>query len=426
MPIKLLRLGDDGVTEIPHVNSPYHMLLRNPNAYQTTVDFIQLYVVSRLLRGNTYVLQEFDARGVPSAMHLLHPDRTWPLIDPDTKEVYYQYTPHYTDMFSVSQFQNAESGQVRIPSRFIIHDRINCLWHPLIGTSPLFAGAITAMTGARILMNSERLFANMARPSGVLSAPGNIQDNTADRLKREFEANFSEGNMGRTAVLGDGLTWESMVMTSVDAQLIEQLKWTIEDVARCFRVPMFLLNDVTKMTYKNSEQAGQMYFSGCLRYHVEGIEARLSNAFGLNEEVEYVAFDVRTMFRMDTTERFASYKEGIAAGVLAPNEARKWEGLGPVKGGEEPRMQMQYIPLSQSTTPSPAPPPPVPAPAPAPAPADGPAPAPAPADGTKAAAVAADHLETLAIMRRISAGSARARFAFEERNYADHGHGPTA
>lgn len=420
MALRVLRLLADGITEEVHKNSPYHKLLRKPNSYQTSMGFVQLLMVSRLLRGNAYIYQEYDARGVPKAWHLLHPDRTWPMIDPVTKNVYYQYTPHATDLFSVEGYRNQETSTIMIPARLIIHDRINCLWHPLIGTSPMFAAAVTAMTGGRMLMNTERLFANMSRPSGVLTSESEIHDTTADRLKREFEANYSEGNIGRTAVLGDGLTWKSMVMTSTDAQLIEQLKWTIEDVARCFRVPMYLLADITRMTYKNSEQAAQSYFSGCLQYHVEEIEALLTDTFGMDETVEYVAFNVESMFRMDTLERYNAYKAGIAAGVLAPNEARKKESLGPVKGGEEPRMQMQYVPLS-----TPIADPTAPAPAPSPAPAPKPDDTPPPDDSSKNTeddeadeeALVAASLETLAIMRRVSAGAARARFAFEERKY---------
>lgn len=423
MALRLMRLKADGVSEEVHRNSPYHKLLRKPNWYQTSLEFVQFMLVSRLLRGNAYVYKELDARGVPNTMHLLHPDRTRPLVDPDTKDVWYEFQPHVSDLFSVKQWMLDGSNVARIPARLIIHDRINCLWHPLIGTSPLFAAAITAMTAGRIIMNTESLFANMARPSGFLTSASTIQDPTADRLKREFEANYSGGNIGRTAVLGDGLEWKSMVMTSTDAQLIEQLKWTIEDIARCFRVPMYLLADVTRMTYKNSEQAAQSYYSGCLRYHVEEIEARFSTDFDLDEAVEYVAFDVRSMFRMDTQERFNAYRAGIAAAVLAPNEARAWEGLGPVEGGEEPRMQMQYVPLS---TPVAAPAPPAP-PAAAPAPDagdggdtppadDGEDPPPDPADDTAENAAA---LETLAIMKRVSVMAARARFAFEERRYAE-------
>lgn len=408
--LRVMLLAADGVTEKVHKKSPYDRVLRKPNDYQTTVDFIQLLVACRLIRGNAYILKEMDERGVPKALHLLHPDRVQVLLEPVSKEVYYQYTPYNNDMADMSKFGN-EQGTVVIPSRFIIHDRINCLWHPLIGTSPLFAAAVTAMTGARILMNSESLFANMARPAGILTAPAEISDVTAERLKRDFEANYSKGNIGKTAVLGDGLDWKAMVMTSTDAQLIEQLKWTIEDVARAFRVPMYLLADLAKMTYKNNEQASQAYFSGCLQYHIESMERRFTDDFGMDDDVEYVSFNVRAMFRMDMHERFSAYKEGIAAGILAPNEARAWEQLGPARGGEEPRMQMQYVPLSTPIA-DPNAKPPAPPPAPAPDPADD-----AEDDEPTPAEKAAAALEMVRIMQRVSAGAARAKFAFEDRNY---------
>lgn len=412
LPLRLLKLLEDEVTEVVDRKSPYHRLLRKPNTYQTSLEFIQFLVACRLIRGNAYIFKEFDARGVPIAMHVLHPDRVRPMIEPNTKEVFYQYTPYASDMIGMEKFSGSE-GSVMIPARYIIHDRINCLWHPLIGTTPLFAASVSASMGGRIMLNTQSLFANMARPSGVLTAPGEIKDTTADRLKRDFETNYSAGNLGRTAVLGDGLEWKAMVMTSTDAQLIEQLKWTIEDVARVYRVPMYLLADIARMTYKNSEQAAQSYFSGCLQYHIEALEARFTDDFGLDEDAQYVAFDVKTMFRMDMRERFAAYKEGIAGGVLAPNEARKWENLGPKKGGDEPRMQMQMVPLS---TPIPDPNAP-PASAPKPVMPDDDMPDDMPDDeedmmeddeASKAAG-----LEMIGIMKRVSAGAARAKHAYE-------------
>ena len=409
LPVRVLQLRPDNVSEEVARLNPYHRLLRRPNDYQTPVDFFMLLLACRLIRGNAYAFKEFDARGVPTKLHVLHPDRVVPLIHPASKEIYYQYTPMHNDMVDLKGFPT-ENGTVFIPARYMVHDRINCLWHPLVGTSPLFAAAMSASMGGRMMLNSERLFANMARPSGILTAPGEINDTTAERLKRDFEANYSSGNIGRTAVLGDGLEWKQMVMTSVDAQLIEQLKWTIEDVARAYRVPMYLLADLTRSTsYKNSEQAAQSYYSGCLQYHIEALERRLTSDFNMDDETTYVAVDVRAMFRMDTAERFGAYKEGIAAGVLAPNEARAFEGLGPVKGGEEPRMQMQYVPLSTPVT-DPNAGAPMPDPAPEPEEEDD-------TDGTpeedddEDKAVAMD--EMLAIMTRVSAGAARARFAYE-------------
>ena len=66
------------------------------------------------------------------------------------------------------------------------------------------------------------------------------------------------------------------------------------------------------------------------------------------------------------------------------NEVRAQEGLGPVEGGDEPHIQMQYVPLSMSgeTPAAPAPAPALPAePASGPAPGNEPDPAETSLDG---------------------------------------------
>jgi phage portal protein BeeE len=42
----------------------------------------------------------------------------------------------------------------------------------------------------------------------------------------------------------------------------------------------------------------------------------------------------------------ATIKEGVAGGVLAPNEGRKRINLGPKPGGETPYLQQQYYGLA--------------------------------------------------------------------------------
>ncbi|WP_416380911.1 hypothetical protein, partial [Klebsiella pneumoniae] len=34
-----------------------------------------------------------------------------------------------------------------VPAREVIHDRFNCLFHPLIGLSPIYAAGLAAMQG---------------------------------------------------------------------------------------------------------------------------------------------------------------------------------------------------------------------------------------------------------------------------------------
>ncbi|WP_416381322.1 hypothetical protein, partial [Klebsiella pneumoniae] len=37
-----------------------------------------------------------------------------------------------------------------VPAREVIHDRFNCLFHPLIGLSPIYAAGLAAMQGHHI------------------------------------------------------------------------------------------------------------------------------------------------------------------------------------------------------------------------------------------------------------------------------------
>jgi phage portal protein BeeE len=195
-------------------------------------------------------------------------------------------------------------------------------------------------------MGSAAFFRNNSRPSGVLVAPGKISKEVAELLKLKWEENFSGGRIGRTAVLGDGLKWEPLTLTATDAQLIDQLRYSVEDVARVYRVPLFLLGELSKVSYRNSEQMNRGYYSGCLQYHIEAIEARLDRAFALPEGV-YVEFDLEPLLRTEIDIRFNAYKTAIQSGFKTINEVRKKEGDKPLPGGDEPLVQVQYMPLSQ-------------------------------------------------------------------------------
>ena len=70
-------------------NSAYTPVLRRPNRYQTPQQFHEQWMLSKLLYGNTYALNERDERGVVSAQYVLDPLKVKPLIAPDGS-VYYE------------------------------------------------------------------------------------------------------------------------------------------------------------------------------------------------------------------------------------------------------------------------------------------------------------------------------------------------
>lgn len=363
LPIRVMRPrepssfgGDSPVGMEFHKNHPLNAVLRKPNHYQTSLQFLQHYFASKLWTGNAYVLLFRDGRGVVESMHALDPTTVTPALT-DDGSLYYLVK---------ADRLNGLAQDVYIPARDILHDRAITLFHPLIGVSPLYAAAASAGIGNSIVQNSENFFTNMSRASGVLTAPGEIPEALAKRLKAEWDGNYSGLGFGKTAVLGAGLEWKPLSMTAEDAQLIDQLRWTVEDVGRVYRVPSFMLGE-NKITYRNSEQLSRYYFQGCLSYHIESAEQCFNAKFELTGGVG-VQFDLSPLFRMETDLRYESHAKALAAGIKSINEVRSEENLPPVKGGNEPRLQMQYVPLSKiDQVPAPAPAPGTPAPAPAPA-----------------------------------------------------------
>jgi phage portal protein BeeE len=128
--------------------------------------------------------------------------------------------------------------------------------------------------------------------------------------------------------------------------LIEQLKWTVEDVARCFRVPLWKLQAGTMPAYGNSEIAQQAYYSETLQNTMEAIEALLVDGLELPKGYR-VQFDLAGLLRMDTAARYKALSEGVKGGWLAPNEARSEENLPPLTGGDTVYLQEQNWPLHQ-------------------------------------------------------------------------------
>jgi HK97 family phage portal protein len=319
------------------ITSPaFSPVLRRPNSYQNHIQFKEWWLTSKLIRGNAYILKRRDNRSVVDALYPLDPSRVQVLVSPDGS-VFYR--------LASDNLAGLEEGSIDVPASEIIHDRMNCLFHPLVGVSPLFAAGLAASEGLRIQENAAKFFGNNSQPGGVLSAPGSISDETAARLKAYWDANFTGDNAGKVAVVGDALKFEPMRATAVDSQMIEQLKWTAEVVCSCFRVPAYKVGVGPPPSNTNVEALDQQYYSQCLQILIEEFELCMDEGLGLDVPIEGkrmgVELDLDGLLRMDTQTQITTLSEGVRGGILAPNEARKKLNAKPLKGGDTIYLQQQ-------------------------------------------------------------------------------------
>lgn len=327
----------DGEINVPApANSPHWRTLIKPNSYQNRIQFLIFWLTCKLLYGNAYAVKvRDDARGMVTGLYLLDPRRVTPMVTPQG-DVYYS--------LGGDDLSRVPAGAV-LPASEIIHDRGVTLWHPLIGVSPLYACALSATQGLRIQRNSSQFFENMSRPSGLLTAPGTIDDVTADRLKREWTQNYSAQNIGKLAVMGDGLKYEAMTIPAEAAQLIEQLDWTVVDVARAFGMPLYKIGAGPVPTAGNVEALETQYYTGCLQVLIESVELCLTQ--GLEVPTGYhVELNLDGLLRMDGATKLDMLSKAVGGAIMAPDEARQRLNMAPVPGGSSVYLQQQNYSLA--------------------------------------------------------------------------------
>jgi HK97 family phage portal protein len=334
---RLVEETEDGIwkeTESPSF-SPF---IRKANRYQTSGKYIEQYITSKLIHGNTYVLKQRDARGVVTNGYVLDPTRVTPLVSPDGS-VFYQ--------LKRDDLSGLRQDSVTVPAKEIIHDTMVALYHPLIGVSPIYACGLAATQGLAIQNNSQKLFTNGSIPGGSLTSPHAISDETAARLATYWNENFTGDNVGKIAVLGDGLEFKHFTWNAVDMQLIDQLKWTGETVCTCFHVPAYMVGIGPPPPYANIGPLVQQYYSQCLHSLIKNCEDH--HDAGLELPKPYgTEFDVDDLIWMDWESRAQAAKDGIASGGMSPDEARRrFYGLPSIPGGKTPYMQEQNWPLNQ-------------------------------------------------------------------------------
>ena len=183
-----------------------------------------------------------------------------------------------------------------------------------------------------------KFFANGAKPSGVLTAAGSIKDETAERIRTAWAANYGgAANRGKVPVLDGGLQFTPTSSTNDDSQLNETLRTINEQIAGTFRVPPWKIGDLSKANYSNMETGELSYITDALDPWFELWEESLRRDVLTNRQYgQYtIAFNRQALVRSDVKALNASLSSGIQNGYLSQNEARKAIGLNPIPDGDK-------------------------------------------------------------------------------------------
>lgn len=317
----------------------YRILHDSPNADQTALDFWEFVCASLELHGNAYaeVVRARNGRiialGVPITPELVTVRRL------DSGALEYEW---------VDQGRRIIAGQDRV-----LHIR-GFGGNPLGGLSTLSAGRQSFGLAQAIERASGDTFRNGVRPSGLLKTADTLTIDQRKQAEELLQEKFAGAiNAGRPMLLDRGMDWVQLSISPEDAQMLQSRAFSVEEVCRFFGVPPFMVGHTEKTTSWGTglEQQTLGFQKFTLRRRLKRIEQALEKQLlSVADRLAGITieFNLEGLLRADSAARASFYQLMLTNGVMTINEVRSLENLPPVEGGDEPRMQMQNVPITQA------------------------------------------------------------------------------
>jgi HK97 family phage portal protein len=187
------------------------------------------------------------------------------------------------------------------------------------------------MTGSVSLATQEfaaRFFANGARPDVLLTSDQKLTPEQAN-LIRDMWAEQHQGlaNAHRPAVLGGGVDAKFLTLPIEDAQLLETRRFAVEEIARLYGVPPFMIGQTDKTTSWGSgvETMGQGFVRFTLRQHLTKIEKEVNRKF-FRTAAKFVEFDTFELEKANMETLFSAFSTALGGqgkpGFMSAEEIR--------------------------------------------------------------------------------------------------------
>ncbi|MFC5423034.1 phage portal protein [Bosea eneae] len=174
-----------------------------------------------------------------------------------------------------------------------------------------------------------RFFANSARPDFMLTADGNVSPEGVDSLRKQLDERFTGSqNAHRPMILTNGLKPTVISLPLDDLQLLQLRQFQIEDIARIFGVPPFMIGHTEKTTSWGSgvESMGAGFVKFTLRAHLNKFENEINRKF-FRTASRVAAFDTTELERADTKSLFEAFRIALGRagepGFMTTEEVRE-------------------------------------------------------------------------------------------------------
>jgi HK97 family phage portal protein len=193
-------------------------------------------------------------------------------------------------------------------------------------------------------------FGSGATTSGVIEFPGPLlTKEQAQTLQEGFDSRHKGWKKAhKTGILSGGAVYKQTTVPNDSAQFLESRRFSVEEIARAFNIPLHMLGVPDTASYASVEQNAIQFVTHTLRPYVEKLEWAYTQ---LLPNPAYIKFNVNGLMRGDYATRIQSYSVGSQAGFLSVNDIRRMEDMRSVLGGDAYRVPLANVNLSAADLP---------------------------------------------------------------------------
>ena len=326
----------------------YRLIHDAPNRDMDDLAFRSLLLWWAQLYGNAYAEIKWDRMMNPLSLEPLHP-HTVEVKRDDRNNVYYRHHD------AIGQERDIRPWNM-IHIKGVSDDGLVGLMISRVGADAFgIYLAAERFTG--------KFFGNGATLAGVVTFDQPFKTPEAlEEYRRKFNERYQGSTRSHQWMLAD--SGAKVQVTGADpekSQLVDTIRFRIEDVARWFRVPPVIIGHNTSTPYTNVESLGQIYTRFGMKPWALRTEKELTRKLvPVNEPEVFVEHVIDGLMWADAKTRAEVQNLRIRGGWGNPNEARAIHNMNPIPGGDRFRIETNMAVLGddgmpvQNTTPRPA------------------------------------------------------------------------
>ena len=328
LPMTINRRIKNGGNEVAEDHYLFPILHDAFNAEQTSYEAREMGVGHLKLRGNWYNYLERNGAGRIAGIWPLNPSGMYVYRTNNQGDAWYQYSP---------------SEDERLPARMRTFSGSE-VWH-IKGFSKNGLTGLSTIECARESMGlsqalsdfSAQFFGNKAVPGNILEYPNQLSASAKANLKASLEE-YANSKRHTTLILEEGMKWQNIGVTNVDAQYLEISGAQVRDIARWFHMPLILLQEPDKAsTYASAEQFMLSFVVHTISPDIVRIEQSANRALLTEAERRagyFIKLNIKGLLRGDFKTQMEGFRVAREGGWLCVDEIRAFDDMPPLPDGK--------------------------------------------------------------------------------------------